>query len=66
MPGQRQGPMETDYCEVIYKYMVPVEDFRAGWGTDLNWFDGNAKLGQVGQEIYGAGGLIWYALWQDE
>jgi len=25
-----------------------------------------AKPGVVGQEIYGAGGPIWYAVWQDE
>ena len=61
-----QGPMETDCGEVLYDYMIPLEDFRGGWGTDLNWYNNNAKIGHVGQEIYGAGGPIWYALWQDE
>ena len=46
--------------------MIPLEDIRAGWGTDIEWWQNNAKLGVVGQEIYGAGGPIWYALWQDE
>ena len=43
-----------------------LEDFHGGWGTDMEWFQSNSKLGQIGQEIYGAGGPIWYALWQDE
>jgi hypothetical protein len=46
--------------------MIPLEDFRVGWCTDLEWWNDNAKLGVVGQEIYGAGGMIWYAVWQDE
>ena len=46
--------------------MIPLEDVRTGWATDIEWWQNNAKLGAVGQEIYGAGGPIWYALWQDE
>ncbi len=57
---------ETDCGAVAYDQMVPLEDFHGGWGTDLEWYQGNPKLGQVGQEIYGAGGPIWYALWQSE
>ena len=45
--------------------MIPLEDFRVGWGTDVEWWQNNAKPGVVGQEIYGAGGPIWYALWQE-
>jgi hypothetical protein len=57
---------ETDCGAVAYDQMVPLEDFHGGWGTDMEWFQGNPKLGQIGQEIYGAGGPIWYAVWQDE
>lgn len=46
--------------------MIPLEDFNVGWGTDLEWWHNNSKSGVVGQEIYGAGGPIWYALWQEE
>jgi len=46
--------------------MIPLEDINAGWATDLEWWNNNSKPGVVGQEIYGAGGPIWYALWQDE
>jgi hypothetical protein len=46
--------------------MLPLEDVKVGWGTDLEWYDNNGKLGLVGQEIYGAGGPIWYAIWQHE
>jgi hypothetical protein len=27
-------------------------------GTDLEWSDANAKIGHIGQEIYGPGGPI--------
>ena len=57
---------ETDCGAVARDQMVPLEDFHGGWGTDMEWFQGNSKLGQIGQEIYGAGGPIWYALWQTE
>ena len=53
--------------------MVPVEDY---WGASSHRgyspFDDPAHpndapitVGHIGQEIYGAGGPIWYALWQD-
>lgn len=57
---------ESDCGRIARDQMVPLEDFHGGWGTDMEWFQGNARLGQIGQEIYGAGGPIWYALWQDE
>jgi len=57
---------ETDCGMVARDQWVPLEDFHGGWGTDLEWWQGNSKLGQIGQEIYGAGGPIWYALWQAE
>lgn len=60
-----QGNNETDCGEIRYDQMIPLEDVRVGWCTDLEWWDNNAKLGVVGQEIYGAGGMIWYAVWQD-
>ncbi len=49
-----------------YDQMIPLEDVSPGWGTDLEWFQNSSKLGVVGREICGAGGPIWYALWQDE
>lgn len=61
-----EGKTQTDCGEIRYDQMIPLEDFRVGWGTDLEWWQNNAKPGVVGQEIYGAGGPIWYALWQDE
>lgn len=61
-----EGPLETDCGVIRYDSLVPFEDVRPTWGTDLEWFDANAKIGHIGQEIYGAGGPIWYALWQDE
>ena len=61
-----EGKTQTNCGEVRYDQMIPLEDIRAGWGTDIEWWQNNAKLGVVGQEIYGAGGPIWYALWQDE
>ena len=61
-----EGKTQTNCGEVRYDQMIPLEDVRAGWGTDIEWWQNNAKLGVVGQEIYGAGGPIWYALWQDE
>jgi len=43
----------------------PTVSAVADTGTDLEWWQNNSKLGVVGQEIYGAGGPIWYALWQN-
>jgi hypothetical protein len=62
----KEGHTETNCGQVRYDQMLPLEDVNVGWGTDLTWFDNNGKSGVVGQEIYGAGGPIWYALWQDE
>ena len=45
--------------------MIPLEDFKVGWGTDMEWWHNNPKLGIIGQEIYGAGGPISYAVLQD-
>ncbi len=61
-----EGKTQTNCGEVRFDQMIPLEDVRAGWGTDIEWWQNNSKLGVVGQEIYGAGGPIWYALWQDE
>ncbi|MHB1457783.1 MAG: hypothetical protein ACYC0V_12815 [Armatimonadota bacterium] len=61
-----EGKSETNSGEIRYDQMIPLEDFYTGWGTDLEWCLANPKLGVVGQEIYGAGGPIWYAVWQDE
>jgi hypothetical protein len=61
-----EGKIQTNCGEVSYDQMIPLEDVRTGWGTDLEWWQNNAKLGIIGQEIYGAGGPIWYALWQEE
>ncbi len=61
-----EGKSQTNCGEIRYDQMIPLEDFRVGWGTDIEWWQSNAKPGVVGQEIYGAGGPIWYALWQDE
>ncbi|MHB1458251.1 MAG: hypothetical protein ACYC0V_15180 [Armatimonadota bacterium] len=60
-----EGKYETDCGEIRYDQMIPLEDVRVGWCTDLEWWNNNAKLGVVGQEIYGAGGMIWYAVWQN-
>ncbi len=62
----KEGPLQTNCGDIRYDQMIPLEDFNAGWGTDLEWWNNNSKPGVVGQEIYGAGGPIWYALWQDE
>jgi hypothetical protein len=64
MPAE--GWSQTNCGEIRYDQMIPLEDFRVGWGTDIEWWQNNAKSGVVGQEIYGAGGPIWYAVWQDE
>lgn len=61
-----EGKFETDCGGIRYDQMIPLEDIRVGWCTDLEWWNGNAKLGVVGQEIYGAGGPIWYAVWQNQ
>lgn len=61
-----EGRMETDCGKIDYNQMIPLEDFRVGWCTDLDWWNNNAKLGVVGQEIYGAGRMIWYAIWQNK
>lgn len=57
---------QTNCGEIHYDQWVPLEDTRAGWGTDFEWWQNNTKLGAIGQEIYGAGGPVWYALWQKE
>ncbi len=62
----KEGHTETNCGDVRYDQMLPLEDVNVGWGTDLAWFDNNGKSGVVGQEIYGASGPIWYALWQNE
>lgn len=61
-----EGKGETNCGVIDHNQMIPLEDVSAGWGTDLEWFENSSKLGVVGQEIYGAGGPIWYAVWQDE
>jgi len=61
-----EGKTQTNCGEIRYDQMIPLEDVRVGWGTDIEWWQNNAKPGVVGQEIYGAGGPIWYALWQEE
>jgi hypothetical protein len=61
-----EGKSQTNCGQIHYDQWVPFEDVRAGWGTDSEWWHNNTKLGVVGQEIYGAGGPIWYALWQSE
>ena len=50
-----EGKRQTNCGEVRHDQMIPLEDVRTGWGTDLEWWQNNAKLGVVGQEIYGAG-----------
>ncbi|MCX7919547.1 MAG: hypothetical protein N3A72_08065 [bacterium] len=59
--GDSRGLWSIDYSSY-----VPLEDAHMGWCREPNWNDKNPKNGTVGQEIYGAGGPIWYALWQDE
>lgn len=61
-----EGRTQTNCGEIRHDQMIPLEDVRPGWGTDIEWWQNNAKLGVVGQEIYGAGGPIWYALRQNE
>ncbi len=61
-----EGKSQTNCGEIRHDQMIPLEDYRVGWGTDVEWWQNNAKPGVVGQEIYGAGGPIWYAVWQDE
>ena len=62
----REGSGQTNCGQIRYDQMLPLEDVNAGWATDLEWWNNNSKPGVVGQEIYGAGGPIWYALWQRE
>ncbi len=62
----QEGKLQTNCGEIRYDQMIPLEDFNAGWGTDLEWWNNNSKSGVVGQEIYGAGGPIWYAVWQEQ
>lgn len=62
----KEGSLQTNCGDIRYDQMIPLEDFNAGWGTGLEWWNNNSKSGVVGQEIYGAGGPIWYAIWQDE
>ena len=64
--GPERSACGNSLGDIQYDQMIPLEDFNAGWGTDLEWWNNNSKPGVVGQEIYGAGGPIWYALWQDE
>ena len=64
--GSETGGDVHGSWEVDYQTYVPLEDAHAGWCKEPNWYDKNPKNGTVGQEIYGAGGLIWYALWQNE
>lgn len=62
----KEGASET-LCGVIdYGSYVPLEDVHVGWCTDDEWFKPNPKNGVVGQEIYGAGGPLWYAIWESE
>ena len=62
----REGDSET-LCGVIdYSSFVPLEDVHVGWCTDDEWYKPNPRNGVVGQEIYGAGGPIWYAVWEFE
>ena len=61
-----EGASQTNCGEIRFDQMIPLEDVNAGWATGLEWWDNNSKCGVVGQEIYGAGGPIWYAVWQDE
>ena len=61
----REGTSETNCGAIRYDQMIPLEDFKVGWGTDMEWWHNNPKLGIIGQEIYGAGGPIWYAVLQD-
>jgi hypothetical protein len=62
----KDGMSQTNCGGIDQAQMIPLEDVRVGWGTDMEWWQNNAKLGVVGQEIYGAGGPIWYALWQQD
>ena len=62
----KEGFAETNCGEIHHDQMIPFEDMRCGWGTDLEWWQNNSKNGVVGQEIYGAGGPIWYAVWEKE
>jgi hypothetical protein len=64
--GPDLGKSQTESGGIRRDQMIPLEDFRVGWGTDIEWWQNSAKPGVVGQEIYGAGGPIWYAVWQDE
>ena len=61
-----EGKSQTNCGEIRYDEMIPLEDWRVGWGTDIEWWQNNPKPGVVGQELYGAGGPILYAVWQDE
>jgi len=61
-----EGQGETTCGEIDYTSFVPLEDLHVGWCIDDQWFKPNPKNGAVGQEIYGAGGPIWYAVWQKE
>jgi hypothetical protein len=54
-----EGKAQTKCGEVRYDRMIPLENLRPGWGTGLEWWQNNAKLGVVGHEIYGAGRPIW-------
>lgn len=58
------GPSETLCGEIDHGSWVPLEDVHVGWCTDDQWFKPNPRNGVVGQEIYGAGGPVWYAVLQ--
>ncbi len=61
-----EGSQETTCGKIRHTCYVPLEDVHIGWCTDDQWYKPNPKNGVVGQEIYGAGGPIWYAVWDEE
>lgn len=60
------GLDETDCGVIDAKSFVPLEDMHVGWCTDPAWHMPNPRNGVIGQEIYGAGGPIWHAIWARE
>jgi hypothetical protein len=61
-----EGGSETTCGVIDYTSYVPLEDVHVGWCTDGQWYQPNPKNGVVGQEIYGAGGVVAYANWEAE
>lgn len=57
-----EGSSQTTTGEIRYDSYVPLEDLHVGWCTDDDWFMPNPRNGLAGQEIYGAGGPIQYAV----